>query len=161
LSDTLAIVRSLGALLTILGIMAGALWAVRRFNLVLPGSGPAADRRLAVVERLSLDPRRSLALLRRDGVEHLVLLAPEGHLVIESRIEARADTVPVVKPPPRVAAVPGAATALFSRLGHDFGALVERARQPLGDQQAGPKPVVHRSARRTTARATRNRNAQA
>jgi hypothetical protein len=93
LSDGIALVRALGALLTVLGILAGALWAVRRFNIVLPGTGAArSERRLAIVERLSLDPRRSLALLRRDGIEHLVLLAPEGHLVIESRIIAAAAT---------------------------------------------------------------------
>jgi flagellar protein FliO/FliZ len=88
LTDTIAIVRALGALLTVLGLLAGALWAVRRYQIVLPGThARRPERRLAVVERLSLDPRRSLALLRRDGVEHLVLIAPEGHLVIESRID--------------------------------------------------------------------------
>jgi hypothetical protein len=91
MTDGIALVRALGALLAVLGILCGALWAVRRFNIILPGAGAGRpDRRLAVVERLSLDPRRSIALLRRDGVEHLILLAPEGHLVIESRINAGA-----------------------------------------------------------------------
>jgi hypothetical protein len=88
-SDAIALVRALGALLAVLGLLCGALWAVRRFNIALPGTGTGRpDRRLAVIERLSLDPRRSLALFRRDGVEHLVLIAPEGHLLIESRIDA-------------------------------------------------------------------------
>lgn len=148
MTDTLALVRSLGALLTVLGCLAAALWAVRRFNLVLPGTGPAADRRLAVVERLSLDPRRSLTLLRRDDIEHLVLIAPEGHLVIESRIAG-------------VAVVPAARTAtadakspLLARIGTEFGQLVERARQPLGRSLPSASPA--RRAAANAERRTRN-----
>jgi hypothetical protein len=121
LTDGIALVRALGALLTVLGVLAGALWAVRRYNIVLPGVGGArTDRRLAVVERLSLDPRRSLALVRRDGVEHLVLIAPEGHLVIETSIAPPAIVVAENVSVPRVAP---------AHEGHAlFGALVERAR---------------------------------
>lgn len=135
MSDGIALVRTLGALLVVLGILAGALWAVRRYNLALPGAGfVRTDKRLAVVERLSLDPRRSLALLRRDGVEHLLLLAPEGHLVIETRTVDEAPAV-TVRPAATAAVVPAAAmvsvaTGWSSRLGDSFGALVERARRP-------------------------------
>lgn len=152
MSDGLAIVRSLGALLTVLGLLAGALWAVRRFNLVLPGTGAGPERRLAVVERLSLDPRRSLALLRRDGVEHLVLLAPEGHLVIETRIAGAPASVAVAAGPatvtPAAGAAPTAAGALLTRLGSDFGALVDRARQPLQQHKAIPSPARRAAANR-------------
>jgi hypothetical protein len=126
MSDAIALVRALGALLAVLGILCGALWAVRRFNIVLPGAGAGRpDRRLAVIERLSLDPRRSIALLRRDGVEHLVLLAPEGHLVIESRISASAEATAVVAPDLSVQ------TTADQPFG--FAALVDRAgsRSPL------------------------------
>jgi len=148
LTDVFSLLRSTGALLTVLGILAAALWAVRRFNLVLPGSGGASERRLAVVERLSLDPRRSLALLRRDGVEHLILLAPEGHLVIESHIHEAAATrsdlvVPKAVPRPGLT-LPAAASAFVTRMGSDFGALVDRARQPLAQQ-----PPQRRAKQRT------------
>ena len=126
MTDGLALIRTLGALLAVLGLLGGALWAVRRFNLVLPGSGSVrSDRRLAIVERLSLDPRRSLALLRRDGVEHLILLAPEGHLVIESQFIA--DTAPASARPLPIAVPPARDRP------SDFGALVERIgrRSPL------------------------------
>jgi flagellar protein FliO/FliZ len=120
LSDGIALVRALGALLTVLGILAGALWAVRRFNIVLPGSGaPRPERRLAVIERLSLDPRRSITLLRRDGVEHLLLIAPEGHLLIESGI-------PTMAFPASALPQPVQASAAHNRA-EDFTALVERA----------------------------------
>jgi len=83
----LPLLRMFGALVLVLGGLAGALWAVRRFDLRLPGRiGNAArpERRLALVERLAVDPRRSLVLVRRDGREHLLLIAPEGHVVVEA-----------------------------------------------------------------------------
>jgi len=40
-------------------------------------------RRLAVVEALTLDPKRRLVIVRRDGAEHLLLLGAAGDLVIE------------------------------------------------------------------------------
>lgn len=82
-----ALFRTMGALGVVVGLLAAALWAVRHFDLRLPGHGKAgACRRLELVETLAIDPRRSLALIRRDGNEHLILLAPEGHLTIESGI---------------------------------------------------------------------------
>lgn len=83
----LPLLRMFGALALVLGGLAGALWAVRRFDLRLPGRigiAPRPERRLALVERLAVDPRRSLVLVRRDGREHLLLIAPEGHVVIEA-----------------------------------------------------------------------------
>ncbi len=83
----LALLRMVGALALVLGGLAGALWAVRRFDLRLPGRiglAPRPERRLALVERLAVDPRRSLVLVRRDGREHLLLIAPEGHVVVEA-----------------------------------------------------------------------------
>lgn len=151
MSDGFALIRTLGALLTVLGLLAGALWAVRRYGLVLPGAGLArADKRLAVVERLSLDPRRSLALLRRDGVEHLVLLAPEGHLVIESSIVGSAPAVvapeSVAEPVTPALRMPVGAVALATRVGDGFDTLVERAlRRNRTPAAASPE---HRAASR-------------
>lgn len=85
--DLLSLLRMLGGLAIVLGMLAGALWIVRRYNIKLPGriAGGAA-RRIELVERLPLDGRRSVALIRRDGREHLILLAPEGPLVVETAI---------------------------------------------------------------------------
>ena len=82
--DLLSLLRTLGALLVVLGLLAGALWAVRRSDLKLPQRlRDGAPRRLQVVERLPLDARRSLALVRLDGREHLLLLSPEGNLHVD------------------------------------------------------------------------------
>ncbi|MGN6374329.1 MAG: flagellar biosynthetic protein FliO [Sphingomonas sp.] len=82
----LSLMRTIGALALVLGMLAGALWLVRRYDLKLPGrvgGGGTRTRRLELVERLAVDQRRAVALIRRDDTEHLILLAPEGNLVIE------------------------------------------------------------------------------
>ena len=91
--DFLLLLRTLGGLLAVLGILAGALWVVRRYGLTLPGmQAPGTERRLAIVERLALDQRRSLALVSLDGREHLLLLGPEGNLVVERSAQTPAHT---------------------------------------------------------------------
>lgn len=42
--------------------------------------------RIGVIETRYLDPRRKLMLIRRDKVEHLILLADGREVVIESNI---------------------------------------------------------------------------
>jgi flagellar protein FliO/FliZ len=84
--DFLALLRTLGALGVVLGMLAGALWAVHRFDIRLPGgiTGAGSTRRLSLIERLPIDGRRSVALIRRDEREHLVLIAPEGVLLLDT-----------------------------------------------------------------------------
>ncbi|MBU3078607.1 flagellar biosynthetic protein FliO [Sphingomonas quercus] len=85
--DFLALLRTFGALGVVLGLLVGALWLVRRYNIKLPGGmvvGHNGERRLAVVERISIDARRSVALIRRDDTEHLVMIAPEGLLLLDA-----------------------------------------------------------------------------
>lgn len=83
--DFLSLLRTLGGLGVVLGMLAGALWVVRRYDLRLPGRAIGVnDRRLELVETLPIDGRRMAVLLRRDGREHLVLIAPEGHLILET-----------------------------------------------------------------------------
>ena len=94
--DFLALLRTFGALGIVLGLLAGALWLVRRYDLKLPGAlmggmmRSAGPRRIEMIERLPIDPRRSVALIRRDDKEHLVMIAPEGLLLIETAISASA-----------------------------------------------------------------------
>jgi len=82
--------RSGLVLLAIVFLLLGFAWVSRRFGLagrILPSS----KRRLAVIEALALDNRRRVVLLRRDGVEHLVLLSPDSAVVIEHNIPAASD----------------------------------------------------------------------
>jgi len=79
------VLRYFAALLMVLALIGFAGLAVRRFG--MPGIvKPNASRRLAVVESLMIGPRQRLLLVSRDGVEHLVIAAPDGISVVESGI---------------------------------------------------------------------------
>ncbi len=51
--------------------------------------GPKPERRLGVVEQTTVDNRRKLLLVRRDGVEHLILVGGPVDVVIETGIGAQ------------------------------------------------------------------------
>jgi flagellar protein FliO/FliZ len=79
--------RYFAALLLVLGLLGAAALGTRRFG--LPGIVKGAStRRLALVETLMVGPRHKLFLLRRDGVEHLVLMGPQGASVVETGISS-------------------------------------------------------------------------
>ncbi|MXP10452.1 flagellar biosynthetic protein FliO [Pseudoblastomonas halimionae] len=83
--DSLILLRTFGALALLIGLLAGALWIVRRFEIRLPGAvARQSERRLELVERLGIDQRRSAILIRRDDREHLLIISPEGQTVVET-----------------------------------------------------------------------------
>lgn len=88
--------RFLGALVFVLALIALVAWAVRRYGLGggLAGVARGRTKRLAVVESLPLDPRRRLVLVRRDGVEHLLVLGASGETVVERGIAAERPAAP-------------------------------------------------------------------
>jgi flagellar protein FliO/FliZ len=73
------------------------------------GIKPSAGRRLGIVDAFDLDRHRQLVIIRRDHVEHLIMIGGPNDLVIESDIvrsqqmsgEGRRD--PVVAPSPAMA----------------------------------------------------------
>jgi flagellar protein FliO/FliZ len=78
--DPIDYLRFLAALAFVLGLIALAAWAARRWR--LGNAAPRSARRLAVVEVLPIDPRRKLVLVRCDRQEHLLLLGQDGNRVI-------------------------------------------------------------------------------
>ena len=66
-------------------MLTAGLWLVRRFDLRVPGAA-ARGGRLELVGCTALDNRRSAVLIRRDGREHLLLVGPEGTVVVETSI---------------------------------------------------------------------------
>lgn len=60
--------------------------AFKRFGLPLMAAKAPNGARLAVVETRMLDARRKLVLVRRDEVEHLLLIGQETQIVVESDI---------------------------------------------------------------------------
>nr|WP_298683989.1 flagellar biosynthetic protein FliO [uncultured Dongia sp.] len=77
------------ALLLVLGLIAILAWLLRRFGM---GGAlrPGGQRRVQVVETTAVGPRHRLVLVRRDRVEHLLLLGPQGDVVVERGIERAA-----------------------------------------------------------------------
>lgn len=75
--------RFILALLLVLGLLALAAWLLRRSGY---GAKLGRSRRLAAIESLTLGPRHRLMLIRRDGIEHLLLLGPHGDTVVERNI---------------------------------------------------------------------------
>lgn len=107
--DTLSLLRMLGALLLVLGGMVCALWLVKRYDLTIPrkwleGLGhKAPHKRLEVVERLAIDQRRSIILLRRDETEFSIVVGPDGVTVLDSAVPPAASparTAPATEPRP-------------------------------------------------------------
>jgi flagellar protein FliO/FliZ len=62
---------------------------------------PRPDPRLGVIEQASVDARRKLVLIRRDGVEHLIMTGGPVDVVIETGIQAAvASRLPAEPSPP-------------------------------------------------------------
>jgi len=76
------------AFLVVLGLIAGAAWLVRRFGKGSIGSAAARGRqpRLGVVDHATVDSRRRLLIIRRDNVEHLVMVGGPTDVVVETNI---------------------------------------------------------------------------
>lgn len=71
------------ALAAVVALMAACAWVAKRLGLGGRLAATGGRRRLAIVEVLPLDAKRRLVLLKRDGVEHLVLLGHTSDLLIE------------------------------------------------------------------------------
>lgn len=87
--DPLSALRAIGALLVVLGLLAGFALLLRRHGHRLQAFGiapAAANSRLAVIETRAIDVRTRLVLVRRDTKEHLILVSPTGATVIEGGI---------------------------------------------------------------------------
>ena len=78
--------RFLLALLLVLALIFAVAWIARRLGVGGRFIATGGKKRLAMVEVLPLDGRRRLVLVRRDGVEHLVLLGLNNDVLVESGI---------------------------------------------------------------------------
>ena len=134
--DLLSLLRMLGALGVVLGLLAGALWTIRRYDIKLPGRvAVGTGRRVELVERLPLDARRSVALIRRDGREHLILLSPDGAVLVETGIvrdalDAEAQAARAIAD----AAAAAQAEADAAALRESVAVLVDRARGGVAEK---------------------------
>jgi hypothetical protein len=94
-------VRFFIAFLIVLGLIGVTAWIVRRFGGERLGAATARGRqpRLAVIDAAAVDGRRRLILIRRDNVEHLLMIGGPTDVVIEPNI-VRAAAATRESPPP-------------------------------------------------------------
>lgn len=117
-------------ILLIVLIIAAALWPARsmlraRLNRLIPGGHRDRKARLAVLDVAAVDSRRRLVLIRRDEVEHLVLIGGPNDIVVEQNIRRRAAPAhgvqapavraPAPEPAPAPAVAPAAPAPAVSR----------------------------------------------
>jgi flagellar protein FliO/FliZ len=81
-------VRFFIAFLVVLILIGVTAWLVRRFGRNPIGGSSARGRqpRLAVIDAAPIDSRRRLVLIRRDNVEHLLMIGGPSDVVVEPNI---------------------------------------------------------------------------
>lgn len=99
----------------VLALIGGAAWLVRQFASNRLGSSTGRGRmpRLAVIDAAAVDGRRRLVLVRRDNIEHLLMIGGPSDIVVETNIVRampQRDQVPqrpgTGEAPPRIAPLP-------------------------------------------------------
>jgi flagellar protein FliO/FliZ len=115
--SNMQIVWFLFAFIAVLALIGVAAWLVRRFASSRLGTNTNRGRmpRLAVIDAAAVDGRRRLVLVRRDNVEHLLMIGGPSDIVVEPNIvrampgREQTPRPAVGAEPPRVAPLPDAA----------------------------------------------------
>ena len=76
------------AFVAVLALIGAAAWLVRRFANNRMGANTNRGRmpRLAVIDATAVDGRRRLVLVRRDNIEHLIMIGGPSDIVVEPNI---------------------------------------------------------------------------
>src|SRR6202012_2141698 len=105
------------AFVAVLALIGAVAWAVRRFAGNRLGANTNRSRmpRLAVIDAAAVGGRRRLVLVRRDNVEHLLMIGGPTDIVVEPNIvrasvrdQASQRPAAANEPPPRIAPLPDA-----------------------------------------------------
>ena len=94
--ENLDYLRFFLALVFVLGLIGILAVLARRTGLGFPITAikPIQKRRLSVVEVTAIDGRRRMVLIRRDNIEHLLLISPSSEMLIETNIAAGPIDIP-------------------------------------------------------------------
>ena len=143
------------ALLIVLVLIGAAAWLVRKFSSGNAGAGANRSRmpRLAVIDAAAVDNRRKLVIVRRDNVEHLIMIGGPTDVVVEPNIQRnmpQRDQAPPRAPagtelPGRIAPLPDATWQDTEAYEHREPAMPEpppraAARAPYPDEVRRPSP---------------------
>ncbi|WP_424627344.1 flagellar biosynthetic protein FliO [Bradyrhizobium sp. SYSU BS000235] len=151
------------AFVIVLALIGVVFWLVQRFGGSRMGTNANRGRmpRLAVIDAAAVDGRRRLVLVRRDNVEHLLMIGGPTDVVVEPNIVRnmpQRDQAPQRSPagtelpsPPRLAPEPAWAepeTTRADTLEHREPAMPEipqrPARAPFADEVRRPAPAAER-----------------
>ena len=131
------------AILAIAALVGVAIWLVQRFGTGRGGASTQRGRmpRLAVIDAAVVDGKRRLVLIRRDNVEHLLMIGGANDIIVEPNIvraipareqmPQRPGAAPEL--PPRIAPLPEA-------LGWSDGEAAREALEPGEPQMPEPPP---------------------
>ena len=126
------------AFLVVLALIGLTAWLVRRFGANRLGNATRGRQpRLAVIDAATVDGRRRLVLIRRDNVEHLLMIGGPTDLVVEPNIVRAVGAREVTREPSRVATEPAVRATAHIENGWPL--------QPAGEPAATPAPRPYRS----------------
>jgi len=92
------------AFLVVLALIGLTAWLVRRFGANrLGGAARGRQPRLAVIDAAAIDGRRRLVLIRRDNIEHLLMIGGPTDVVVEPNIVRAVGAREQPREPARVA----------------------------------------------------------
>ena len=127
------------AFLVVLALIGLTAWLVRRFGANrLGNTARGRQPRLAVIDAATVDGRRRLVLIRRDNVEHLLMIGGPTDLVVEPNIVRAVGAREVTREPSRVASEPAVRATAHIENGWPL--------QPAGEPASAPAPRPYRSA---------------
>lgn len=128
------------AFLVVLALIGLTAWLVRRFGANrLGGAARGRQPRLAVIDAATIDGRRRLVLIRRDNVEHLLMIGGPTDVVVEPNIVRAAGARDLAREPGRVSVSTEPATRQTPN-GDGFWPL-----QPMSEPTPIPAPRPYRS----------------
>jgi flagellar protein FliO/FliZ len=142
------------AFIVVLALIGVAAWLVRRFATTRLGANTQRGRmpRLAVIDAAAVDGRRRLVLVRRDNVEHLLMIGGPTDIVVEPNIVRAApgrDQLPQrsnTAEPPRLAPMPADEAPRPEVLDHPEPQMPEPpprpARPSFADEVRRPAPAL-------------------
>jgi flagellar protein FliO/FliZ len=145
------------AFVAVLALIGVAAWLVRRFASNRLGTNTNRGRmpRLAVIDAAAVDGRRRLVLVRRDNIEHLLMIGGPSDIVVEANIvratpqreQLPARSGATEAPPARIVPLPDAASWLNGDGDHHEPQMPEQppprpARPPFADEVRRMPPAA-------------------
>ncbi len=92
------------AFVLVMALIGLTAWLIRQFSSARPSGGTggrARQPRLAVLDSAVVDARRRLVLIRRDNVEHLLMIGGPTDVVVEANVVRAHPAGPMLAPQPQ------------------------------------------------------------